>query len=88
MIKELKLFFFIIIIFLFIFFNTNFYFSNDNKKKNYRSYSSINTKLEEYSKNIPILKSNTDNIIVFVTKTNNKNNKIYNFWNLLNNNEK
>ena len=85
MIKELKNLFFIIVILLFIFFNIKFYLSDDNKKKNYRSLKSINTKLIEYSKNIPLLEGDTKNIIEFVTKKSNENNKTYHFWDLLKN---
>ena len=85
MLKELKNLFFIIVILLFIFFNIKFYLSDDNKKKNYRSLKSINTKLIEYSKNIPLLEGDTKNIIEFVTKKSNENNKTYHFWDLLKN---
>ena len=88
MLKELKNLFFIIVILLFIFFNIKFYLSDDNKKKNYRSLKSINTKLIEYSKNIPLLEGDTKNIIEFVTKKSNENNKTYHFWDLLKINEK
>ena len=88
MLKELKNLFFIIAILLFIFFNTKFYFSDDNKKNNFRSLKSIDTKIIEYSKNIPLLKNDTKNIIEFVTKKSNENNKTYQFWDLLKNNEK
>lgn len=85
MLKELKNLFFIIVILLFVFFNIKFYLSDDNKKKNYRSLKSINTKLIEYSKNIPLLEGDTKNIIEFVTKKSNENNKTYHFWDLLKN---
>ena len=85
MLKELKNLFFIIVILLFVFFNIKFYLSDDNKKKNYRSLKSINTKLIEYSKNIPLLETDTKNIIEFVTKKSNENNKTYHFWDLLKN---
>ena len=85
MLKELKKLFFIIVILLFVFFNIKFYLSDDNKKKNYRSLKSINTKLIEYSKNIPLLEGDTKNIIEFVTKKSNENNKTYHFWDLLKN---
>ena len=85
MLKELKNLFFIIVILLFVFFNIKFYLSDDNKKKNYRSLKSINTKLIEYSKNIPLLEGDTKNIIEFVTKKSNENNKTYHCWDLLKN---
>ena len=85
MIKELKFFFYILIIFIFIFFTTKYYFSNDNKKKSYRSITEFNSKIEKYTSTLPLLKSDTDEIIEYIGSNKNKNKKKYFFWNLLQN---
>ena len=75
MIKEIKYLVFIILISLFLFFTIRYYFSDENKKKSYRSLNNIDTKINNYVKNLPILKSDTQNIIEYVeeTKSNKKN---------------
>ena len=87
MLKEIKYLIFIIIIGLFIFFTGRYYFSDDHKKKSYRSYKNNKEKILIYSKNLPILKSDTNNIVEYVEKTIDKNKKNYNFWKLIYNNE-
>tara|TARA_B100001029_G_scaffold112687_1_gene93030 strand:+ start:726 stop:986 length:261 start_codon:yes stop_codon:yes gene_type:complete len=85
MLKEIKYLIFIIIIGLFIFFTGRYYFSDDHKKKSYRSYKDNNEKILIYSKNLPILKSDTNNVIEYIKQTNNKKKKKFNFWKLLDN---
>ena len=85
MLKEIKYLIFIIIIALFIFFTGRYYFSDDHKKKSYRSYKDNNEKILIYSKNLPILKSDTNNVIEYIKQTNNKKKKKFNFWKLLDN---
>ena len=87
MLKEIKYFIFIFIICLFLFLTGRYYFSDTNKKNSYRSLSSNNQKIENYSKNLPILEDNTKDIIEYVEKSNNKKKKKFNFWKLLENNE-
>ena len=81
MIKEIKYLVFIILISLFLFFTIRYYFSDENKKKSYRSLNNIDTKINNYVKNLPILKSDTQNIIEYVeeTKSNKKKNNIWKF---------
>jgi hypothetical protein len=88
MLKELKNVFYVIVIFLFIFFTTKYYVSDDNKKKSHRSISGLDKKIIKYTKNVPLLKSDTDNIIEYVENTGTNNKKKYKFWKLLINNEK
>jgi len=88
MIKELKYLFFILFIFFFIFFTAKYYFSDENKKNTYRSLRNLDIKNLQYSKNLKVLKSDTDNIIEYVENTKNQNKKKYKFWDLLINNEK
>mgnify|MGYP001217636691 FL=1 len=85
MLKEIKYLIFITIIGLFIFFTGRYYFSDDHKKKSYRSYKDNNEKILIYSKNLPILKSDTNNVIEYIKQTNNKKKKKFNFWKLLDN---
>tara|TARA_E500000178_G_scaffold299001_1_gene306480 strand:+ start:255 stop:518 length:264 start_codon:yes stop_codon:yes gene_type:complete len=87
MVKEIKYFVFVFLILLFIFLTGRYYFSDTNKKNSYRSLSSNNQKIENYSKNLPILEDNTKDIIEYVEKSNNKKKKKFNFWKLLENNE-
>ena len=83
MIKEIKYLFFSLIIILFIFFVTKYYFSDNFKKKSYRSLSSIDQKIKLYSKNLPILKNDTENIIEYVKNGQTKKKKKYFFWELI-----
>ena len=85
MLKEIKYLIFIVIIVLFIFFTGKYYFSNENIKNSYRSYKNIDQKIKDYSKNLPLLKSDTENIIEYVKQTDKKKKKKFNFWKLLEN---
>ena len=85
MLKEIKYLIFVVIIILFLFFTGKYYFSNENIKKSYRSYKNIDEKIKVYSKNLPLLKNDTENIIEYVKQTNKKKKKKFNFWKLLEN---
>jgi len=85
MLKEIKYLIFIIIITLFLFFTGRYYFSDENIKKSYRSYKNIDEKIKVYSKDLPILENNTQNVIEYVKQTNKKKKKKFNFWKLLEN---
>ena len=85
MLKEIKYLIFIVIITLFIFFTGKYYFSNENIKNSYRSYKNIDQKIKDYSKNLPLLKNDTKNIIEDVKQTDKKKKKKFNFWKLLEN---
>ena len=61
-------------------------FSDQHIKNSYRSINNIEKKLNSFSKNLPILKSDTVNIIKFLIKSNLKKKK-YNFWKLLDQND-
>ena len=62
MLKEIKYLVFIVIISIFIFFTGRFYFSDENIKNSYRSYKNIDEKVKIYSKKLPLLTNDTDNI--------------------------
>ena len=85
MLKEIKYLIFIVIIALFLFFTGKYYFSDENIKNSYRSYKNIDQKIKDYSKNLPLLKSDTENIIEYVKQTDKKKKKKFNFWKLLEN---
>ena len=83
MIKELKYFIYIFTIVIFFFLTLKFYFSDTNKKNSYRSYNSIEEKIETYSNKLELLKSDTNDIVQFVDESFDNNKKVYQFWNLL-----
>ena len=85
MLKEIKYLIFIIVIILFLFFTGKYYFSDENIKKSYRAYKNIDEKIKVYSKDLPILENDTQDIIEYVKQTNKKKKKKFNFWNLLEN---
>ena len=85
MLKEIKYLIFIVIITLFIFFTGKYFFSDENIKKSYRSYKNINEKIKIYSKELPILENDTNDVIEYVKQTNEKKKKKFNFWKLLEN---
>jgi SMC interacting uncharacterized protein involved in chromosome segregation len=85
MLKEIKYLIFIVIISLFLFFTGKYYFSDENIKKSYRSQKNIDEKIKIYSKNLPILKNDTNNIIEYVKQSDKKKKKKFNFWKLLEN---
>ena len=83
MFKEFKYLLYLIVIFFFIFFTVRYYISDENKKNSYRSFNQIDKKLEISTKDLIILKSDTENIIDFVEYKNNKKTEKYSFWELL-----
>ena len=85
MLKEIKYLIFITIISLFLFFTGKYYFSDENIKKSYRTYKNIDEKIKFYSKDLPILENDTQDIIEYVKQTNKKKKKKFNFWKLLEN---
>ena len=87
MLKEIKYLIFILIIGIFLFFTGKYYFSDTNKKNSYRSLNTINDKINKYAENLPIIESDTKDIIEYVEQSNNKTKKKFNFWKLLETNE-
>ena len=73
MLKEFKNILYILIIFLFIFFSFKYYFSDENKKRSYRTYESLNKKITLYSKQLLVLENDTNNIIEFNSGFNTEN---------------
>ena len=83
MIKELKYVVYLFVIFFFIFFTVKYYLSDENKKKSYRSFQSIDKKNAAFVSNLSILESDTDNIIEYVENKVGQNKKTYHFLELL-----
>ena len=54
----------------------------------FTSFQLLNRNLDNYVSNLPLLKSDTENIIEYVESNVNQNKKTYYFWNLLTDNEK
>ena len=82
MIKKL---FYTISFFLFIIFITNFYFSNENIKKINISRDTNQVEKKSLDIDLPILKNDTNNIIVYKNDIENykKERKNYKFWDLI-----
>ena len=87
MIKELKIVFFILLIFFFLIFTGRFYFSDKNKKNTFRSINNINSKINTFSKNLIVLKNDTNDIIEYIENEKNNDEKNYYFLELLRNND-
>tara|TARA_Y100001958_G_C20954636_1_gene355809 strand:- start:99 stop:362 length:264 start_codon:yes stop_codon:yes gene_type:complete len=87
MIKEIKYFIFTFIIILFLFFTGKYYFSDQNRKNSFRSLNGIENKINNYAQKLPILESDTNDIIEYVDQSNTKKKKKFNFWQLLESNE-
>ena len=83
MLKELKYVVYLFVIFFFIFFTAKYYFSDENKKKSYRSFQSIDKKNATFASNLYTLESDTENIIEYVENNVGQNKKTYYFWKLL-----
>ena len=83
MIKEIKYLLFTLIIILFLFFSVKYYFSDTNKKNSYRSFNTIDQKIDIFGEKLPILEDDTKNIIEYVEQTNKNKKKKFNFWKLL-----
>ena len=88
MIKELRHLLHFIVIFIFFFISLKFYLSDNYKKKFYRSLDNHDNLIKKFSKNLPTLENNTKNIIEYVDNNTNKSKKKYQFWKLLENDQK
>ena len=87
---RIKNIFFLIIFFTFIFLILKYYFSEQNIIFTNQSRSSYEISLDNDKNNLPVLKNNTNNIIIYVNDLENfKNKRKKRFWEKLisNNNE-
>ena len=87
MLKEIKYLIFLVIIILFLLFTGKYYFSDTNKKNSYRSFNTIDEKINIYAERLPVLEDDTDDIIEYAEQSKNKKRKKFNFWKLLETNE-
>ena len=69
MLKEIKYLLFVLIIGMFLFFTGRYYFSDQNIKNSYRSFNQINEKIDIYSRNLPTLENDTQDIIEYVKQS-------------------
>tara|TARA_B100000902_G_C26718931_1_gene625628 strand:+ start:156 stop:419 length:264 start_codon:yes stop_codon:yes gene_type:complete len=82
MIKELKSLIYFFSIIFFIFFTLKYYFSDQNEKKLYRTLNNFDQKIENFTEKLPVLEDDTKNIIEYVEQKNTQKKK-FNFWKLL-----
>ena len=82
MLKEIKYFIFFLVIILFIFFSIKFYISDENK---FRNLSLIDENIKFYKKKLPIISSDTDEIVKYLSEDGNSKKQKYSFWDLLKN---
>ena len=79
--NRIKNAFFLIIFFIFIFLISKYYFSEENIVFINQSRSSYETSLDNDKNNLPVLKNDTDNIIIYVSDLENfKNKRKRRFW--------
>ena len=84
MLKELKYLLHLLTIFIFFFILLKFYLSDSYEKKLYRSLNNYDEVIKKYSKNLPLLENDTQNVIEYVDNTD-KSKKKYKFWKLIEN---
>ena len=81
MYNRIKNAFFLIIFFIFIFLISKYYFSEQNIVFINQSRSSYETSLDNDKNNLPVLKSDTNNAIIYVSDLENfKNKRKKRFW--------
>jgi len=89
MLKEVKYVVYLLTIFFFIFFVIKFYLSENNIKKSNKVIIQYQNKIDKKFNNLPIIKSDTNNIIEYTNEIEEfKNKKQRKFWDLLKTSEK
>ena len=85
MLKEIKNIFYLLAFFIFIILTTSFYFSDQNVSATNKSRSLYSVKLNNDTQNLPLLKSDTRDIIEYRNdiEVYRKNKKNYKFWDLI-----
>ena len=85
MLKKIKNIFYLASFFIFIILTTKFYFSDKNIKETNKSRSLYSAKLNNNTQNLPLLKSDTNNIIEYINDIEiyKKKKKKYTFWDLI-----
>ena len=85
MLKELKYLLHLLTIFIFFFILLKFYLSDSYEKKLYRSLNNYDEVIKKFSKNLPLLENDTQNVIEYVDNNTDKSKKKFNFWKLIEN---
>ena len=85
MLKELKYLLHLLTIFIFFFILLKFYLSDSYEKKLYRSLNNYDEVIKKYSKNLPLLENDTQNVIEYVDNNTDKSKKKYKLWKLIEN---
>ena len=87
MLKKVRNIFYLLSFFIFIILTTSFYFSEQNVRETNRSRSIYSVKLSNDTRNLPLLKNDTNDIIEYRNdiEVYRKNKKNYKFWNLIGN---
>ena len=85
MLKELKYLLHLLTIFIFFFILIKFYLSDNYEKKFYRSLNNYDEVIKKFSKNLPLLENDTQNVIEYVDNNTDKSKKKYKFWKLIEN---
>ena len=81
MLKKIKDIFFLVFIFSFIFLVSKYYFSEQNIIFTNKSRTSHLVKLDADKNNLPLLKNDTDNIIIYINDLEDfKNKRKKRFW--------
>ena len=89
MLKEVKYVVYLLTIFFFIFFNINYYLSENNIKRSNKVILQHQNELDNKFSDLPIIKSDTNNIIEYTNEIEKfKNKKQRKFWDLFQTNEK
>ena len=89
MLKEVKYVVYLLTIFFSIFFVIKFYLSESNFNRSNKVILQHRNELDNKFNNLPIIKSDTNNIIVYTNEVEDfKNKKSRNFWDLLKTNDK
>ena len=89
MFKEARYVFYLLTIFFSIFFVIKFYLSENNIKRSNMVILQYQNELDKKFNNLPIIKNDTNNIILYTNEIEEfKNKKQRKFWDLLKTNEK
>ncbi len=84
MIREIKYLIFFLIIILFTFFSIKYYKSDENQKKTYTKLNLVEKNIILYENKLPIIKKDTENIIIYLNNDKSSDKKKYSFWELIN----
>mgnify|MGYP000076538390 CR=1 FL=1 len=89
MLKEVKYVVYLLTIFFFIFFDINYYLSENNIKRSNKVILQHQNELDNKFSDLPIIESDTNNIIEYTNEIEKfKNKKQRKFWDLFKTNEK